>query len=147
MAAGVAILDDVIVNLDGFGLGLGGDVLVEVAGRRRVSQNNELAGAVVDSVKAIGRGSFDVSGSVFQLGVLAEVFRFAGEKADHSLVGNEDGLLGFDDDFSHVGWVGIKELLFSIFCVNIQSAVYGFNLGDNLLHAGQPATRAFDRGF
>ena len=88
----VPIFDDLIVARADIGLGLGGDILIEVTRGRGVSEDDQLPGAVVDAVEAIGRGAANVAVGVIEFGVVAEVFDAAGEELDHRLVGDEGGL-------------------------------------------------------
>ena len=88
----VPILDDLIVTGADIGLGLGGDILIEVTRGRGVSEYDQLPGAVVDAVEAIRCRAADVAVGVLEFGGLAEVFDAAGEELDHRLVGDEGGL-------------------------------------------------------
>ena len=59
--AGVAILDDLVIAGADFGLGLGRDILIEVAGGRLACEDDDLASGVVDAVEGIRADAADVA--------------------------------------------------------------------------------------
>jgi len=95
VGAGVAVLDDLVEEGADIGLGLRGDVLIEVAGGGLAGEDDQLAAGVVDAVEGIGADALDVAVLVLDVGGLTEVEDAALEEFLHGLVGDEFGLLGF----------------------------------------------------